>query len=328
MGNNVQNQNRDTYIDAVAGLLIIHMIMGHAIQWAHLTDSDAVYLFFQKVLGFFMLWFCFKAGLFFKPKDNKTLIQSSIKRLLLPFLIFSVIGYVTWSCKMLLEGEDNWRQFVYTPVKQLLMGGGIGGNLPLWYLLTLFVARIVFNWIAGKKWYFLLVVFALIPCGGRLISYELPLYIANISMAIAFMGLGYLLKPYLKNKWLNSCCVVAFLLLIIIKPTYVDMRYNDLLYGNYYLWYIIALSGIISIIALFRLIPYRMPVLTYIGKNSMAFFCLHWIVFTLCRIVFLLAGFDNYSYGFVISAVVASAAIIPLINELARKKELMWVFGG
>jgi len=114
---------RTGYIDAVAGLLVLHMMMTHAIQWAHLTETDSTYLFFQHLLGFFMLWFCFKAGMFFKTKPMQKLIQSSYYRLIIPFLIFSAVGYVTWSCKMLLDGEINWRQFVYLPVKQILMGG-------------------------------------------------------------------------------------------------------------------------------------------------------------------------------------------------------------
>ena len=117
------DKRREGYIDAVAGVLVIHMIAGHAIQWAHLTDTDGAYLFFQKVLGFFMLWFCFKAGMYFKPKPMRPLAASSFRRLVVPFIVFSAIGYVTWSCKMLLEGETNWKQFVYLPVKQLLMGG-------------------------------------------------------------------------------------------------------------------------------------------------------------------------------------------------------------
>lgn len=205
---------------------------------------------------------------------------------------------------------------------------GVGGNLPLWYLLTLFVARIAFNWIAKKKCFFLLIVFALIPWGVRLLSFEVPLYVANISMAVTFMGLGYLLKPYLNNKWVNIGCSIAYLLFIIILPTYVDMRYNMLIFGYYHLWYIIALTGIVTIIALFRLIPYRMPVLTYIGKNSMAFFCLHWIIFTVCRIVFLFAGWDYLSYPFVIVAMISCLILIPLINEFLNRHQLAWILGG
>ena len=122
MKDDVFSQSRETYIDTVAGLLVLHMMMTHAIQWAHLTETDSTYLFFQLLLGFFMLWFCFKAGLFFKTKPMRKLIESSYYRLIIPFLIFSAVGYITWSCKMLLEGETNWKQFVYLPVKQIHMG--------------------------------------------------------------------------------------------------------------------------------------------------------------------------------------------------------------
>ena len=147
-------------------------------------------------------------------------------------------------------------------------------------------------------------------------------------MAVLFMGLGYLMKPFLEKQWLWISCFVLYVALVIIQPTYVDMRYNSLLYGNYYLWYIMAITGIIAINGLFRLVPYKMPILTYVGKNSMAFFCLHWIFFTICRILFLLAGWDYLGYVFVVTAMISCLLLIPLINELFKKYQLSWLLGG
>ena len=326
----IQNHQitRESYIDAVAGLLIVHMIYGHVIQWAHLTETDALYLFFQKVLGFFMLWFCFKAGMYFKSKKTETILISSFHRLLVPFIIFSIIGYITWSAKMILEGENNWKQYLFTPIKQILEGGAIGGNLPLWYLSTLFVARIVFNWIVKKiEHYPFLLLFALIPFVIKQTECELPLYVSNISLAVTFMGLGFFLKPYIKNVWVSFISIAVFILLVVLYPTYVDMRHNSLLFCNYYLWYLIALSGIITINTCFRVIPYNMPVLSFIGTHSMAFFCIHWIVFTVCRIFFILLRVNYYSYAFVIVGLLFCFISIPLLNNYFKKHNMMWILG-
>ena len=198
----------------------------------------------------------------------------------------------------------------------------------MWYLLTLFAARLVFNWIAHRKWYFLLFVFGIVPWVVRVVDAEVPLYVSNISMAVLFMGLGYLLKPHLGKKWIGMVAAAVYLLCIVFLPTYVDMRYNTLLYGHYYLWYVIALSGIVTINALFGLVQYRMPVLAYVGKNSMAFFCLHWILFTICRIVFLLAGWNYLGYAFVATALAACMLLIPFCNELLKRHRLAWLLGG
>ena len=65
MGDKV-NIRRQSNIDSVAGLLIIHMILGHCIQ---VTDCRDLTLYkWMQVLSFFMPWFFFKSGMFYKER--------------------------------------------------------------------------------------------------------------------------------------------------------------------------------------------------------------------------------------------------------------------
>lgn len=65
MGDN-ENIRRQSHIDSVAGLLIIHMILGHCIQ---VTDCRDLTLYkWMQVLSFFMPWFFFKSGMFYKER--------------------------------------------------------------------------------------------------------------------------------------------------------------------------------------------------------------------------------------------------------------------
>ena len=65
MGENI-NIRRQSHIDSVAGLLIIHMILGHCIQ---VTDSRDLTLYkWMQVLSFFIPWFFFKLGMFYKER--------------------------------------------------------------------------------------------------------------------------------------------------------------------------------------------------------------------------------------------------------------------
>ena len=52
---------RDNYIDAVCGLLIIWMIIGHAIGNYELKDTH-MYTNGNHLFPFFMPWFFYKAG--------------------------------------------------------------------------------------------------------------------------------------------------------------------------------------------------------------------------------------------------------------------------
>ena len=142
-------------------------------------------------------------------------------------------------------------------------------------------------------------------------------------MAVLFLGLAYLLRPYLQNKWIVIIAPILYLAFMILQPTFVDMRTNKLLYGNYYLWYFIALSGIIAINTVFRLIPYNITILNYIGKNSMAYYCIHWIIITLCQIAFLLSGIDSHGYMFFFVSMLVCFILIPFVVKLLEKHNLV-----
>jgi fucose 4-O-acetylase-like acetyltransferase len=54
---------RDKSIDAVAGLMIIVMVIGHCVAVGYLKH-------FINVLNFFMPWFYYKSGMFYRRQSN------------------------------------------------------------------------------------------------------------------------------------------------------------------------------------------------------------------------------------------------------------------
>lgn len=74
---------RDNTLDCACGILIIHMILGHIFQWSQLTTTH----FYQwmNILYFFMPWFFFKAGIFYKKTPVKKVFSTSFHRLIVPF---------------------------------------------------------------------------------------------------------------------------------------------------------------------------------------------------------------------------------------------------
>lgn len=68
---------RETSIDAVAGLMILTMIMGHVMQFSYLFSTwmyQPLHLLF-----FFMPWFFFKSGMFTKKQSVKDCLRGGVK---------------------------------------------------------------------------------------------------------------------------------------------------------------------------------------------------------------------------------------------------------
>lgn len=87
-------RQRIFYLDNLCGLLIINMIfMVHLAGFSGVGDSTLMY-YVKMSLGFFMSWFFFKAGMFFKEQPIKTIVRSSSKRLLVPYVVFNILGIV------------------------------------------------------------------------------------------------------------------------------------------------------------------------------------------------------------------------------------------
>ena len=134
---------RDNTLDCACGILIIHMILGHIFQWPQLTTTH----FYQwmNILYFFMPWFFFKAGIFYKKTPVKKVFSTSFHRLIVPFIALSLIGHAFLCISLVQEGGHTWQDFLINPMKDILLLGSTTGNFPLWFLLSLFFTKILYS---------------------------------------------------------------------------------------------------------------------------------------------------------------------------------------
>ena len=65
---NIKAKKRDTSLDAIAGLLILHMITLHCVQ--NTIGQLGQYEIISSILMFFMPWFFFKNGMFINDKST------------------------------------------------------------------------------------------------------------------------------------------------------------------------------------------------------------------------------------------------------------------
>lgn len=68
-------RNREVYLDVVCGIMIIWMILGHLIASCGLRDT-VLYTIGNRLFPFFMPWFFFKSGMFYKKRPFKQVIVS------------------------------------------------------------------------------------------------------------------------------------------------------------------------------------------------------------------------------------------------------------
>lgn len=266
---------RNKAIDSVAGILIIYMVFTHVCQHFGYEQS-AIYMALEHIFYFFMPWFFFKAGMFFKIEDSKTLFNKSYTRLICPFILYSLIGHICYCGICYLQG--NFHLSTLVPYYSLLMEGSIPGNLPLWFLLTLFACRIIFNFLYKKVPVYLVAFASLVLAFGlHLIDFKHPFYVASTMTGLFFMSVGYILTKQMKiTPPILLVCLLTYVLSLSF-PSFVGMRSNHLYYGVYILWILYSVCGIV----LMNFVGYKFlnntKILSSLGKYSMEIYCLHWI---------------------------------------------------
>ncbi len=316
-------QKRIPYIDLAAGIMILWMIVYHALCYAwgfvfreywgtadmsllpqgvHAQlDADGLIeiinpCVFFPYLSFFMPWFFYKSGQFFKKRPYKELLAKDSRKLLLTFVIWSAIGYVFYLVFGALQHSLTLRGSTYSIIRGLFLTGKIPINDPLWFLLTLFGVRLIANWALpeyDKKWRWIRITGIIVI--GYLVSYAcyrwnhalLPYWVANGAAGLAFFSLGYLLRDYESKWWLFIPCIFVFLICCFIGFPMVNMMFNKLIAGIYLLWIPVALCGIITFNTLCKGISryVRIKPLELAGQRAMTIYVTHILILLTCTFV-------------------------------------------
>lgn len=274
---------RDSSLDTIAGIMTIYMIYIHICPWVGISPLPHV----GKFLFFFMAWFFYKSGMFFHNISFSECYKKGIQRLMIPYIIFSIIGWFMFFIRDVIKQEITEQYFINS-LRQILHEGAVAGNAPLWFLFTLFCVRIIFYLVHKLKQY------SVIPiCFFGILAYILNFWhikdyywISNICSGMFFFGCGYILKNVQYNKYLFIISVITYIGIIIYIPTFVDFRSNTFTKENYIAWILSSLAGIITFNNIFKYIPVRFKLLNNIGKDSMSYYVTHWIILSITYVLF------------------------------------------
>lgn len=283
------------YLDIAKGLGMLAVIWGHI---------DIQYVTSWFVYSFHMPLFFLLSGMLFN-KDKYTgfldFIKKRGKRLLIPYLIYSVVTWVIWVVYSYVTNENV--DYFYPLLETLLARGStyfLLHNPPLWFIPCLFAVEIMYYFLSKLRDVANILLCVLIVLVSILLEhfygedylYLLPCNFDAAMMAIPFYTVGNLIVKHVShdkivNMALSHKMALVFSVLVLFvfqvatsfyyKP--VSMGFSN--YGNEAVFHLRAFTGSAMVI-LFSLWLDSIKVfekvnkwLKYVGRKSMDFLCTH-----------------------------------------------------
>lgn len=276
--------SRFSGLDIISGLFITQIVLMHVLQWANLYKTGTLFDEWQSIFFFFMPWFYFKAGLFINRKKSvKEHLRHDIKRLLIPFVVFSLVGSFVYIGIELWNSERPLWKILLSPLVGIIRDGSPAGNLPLWFLLSLFWSRLLFRLISDRHE---ILSFIMACVAGAILAFydlRLPFSLSTAFPGLAFLFLGKWSKNivlgnqkfiFLNNRGGVILCVILFCLLLVAFHPNDGFRLNRVS-GNYFAWIVTSYVGCVALSLIFRYISFSL--FEYLGRNSMLYYVIHWI---------------------------------------------------
>ena len=279
-------KKRIQWIDIAKGIGIVLMIVGHTF----LNESFSRKL----VFSFHMPVFFILAGYTFRVKPMRDVVQSSVKRLLVPY----IIAY--WAAWLLsfVQQPGLTSEVIVNALAGFVFASGTGiydlGFPPagvIWFLVALFCSRLTMNAIQGifeqrgmPEWgqFAFWVVFAALGIViGEVLGIKLPLSYDVSMVACLFMYVGYFAKNHdvtrlFKLWWTFPAALVLWI--VCIQFSYLELaarRYDIAVFAI-----VGACAGSYMVYQISYLIEQRVEFLVkplaWLGVNSLLLLCIHY----------------------------------------------------
>jgi fucose 4-O-acetylase-like acetyltransferase len=305
----IDNERVD-YIDLIKGITILGVI------WVH-TDCFPITTLVNTI-------FFFISGIFFKTSDFRSFFIKKWKTLLLPFLFFYfasvpfryIVNYWDFRTLSAFDWHHIFDLFVVSARSDYLYV-----NVPLWFLLSLFVMQALANVLFRlPKWAVLVIAIASFCMRELLLSWRTMFLINHSLYWFSYFAFGYLKgKPlinYLKNikQRIMILCISLF---FIIGCLVLDQLWLDMPPFLTCVKYLIIPVFLMALFASLNGNRYFSP-LRYYGNNSLYVLGTHlWILIPVSRISYRLTGIHHPMLGLVL-AVITAILLVPLINFIRK----------
>ncbi len=301
-------QERVLWIDYAKAVAIFSVVL------LHVGMPDP----FKGIVRVFLIpLFFFLSGIFSNPEKYHNFCEFSkqkILRILIPYIFFNLVTYIFWLLIGRNYGLDSeFNTSLVEPLKGIVLGMYklMTHYVPLWFIACLISVEIlhyiVFKHIKTiKSTIFALLIFIIIGYLNYTFNKQsLPWGIDIAFSMIVFYVAGGKAKKILLTQQNNNLklvviAVLSFTVVYLMYKTNSEVKVFTNYFGNYFLFYIGAFSGIIFSVALFKLIEnISKPIgfLLYIGKNTLIILALHLIASSLLKAILIyVIGLDYTQY--------------------------------
>ena len=265
--------DRLDYIDVSKFVLMIFVVIGHC--------SYMNYTILKLIYSFHMPAFIIISGYFLKPKPFKSMVEKDFKSILLPYLVVIGISDILYLCQTLLFGG---KLTLVTSCNNLLISNIFIFERAriIWFLLALFIAKTIFNYIIKFKFHaiYIVLITLLGVFSTKIIC--LPFNIQPSCMVLLYLYIGYLFKKYSVfdrfKKWTVIVCVLIWLISSCSLGMFI-IAYNQ--YPSLIANICVSILGSYAVIMIVKSIVYKfsdkkiIKYLTKLGKYSLIMLCCH-----------------------------------------------------
>ena len=318
--------NRVKWIDAAKGLGALYVIIGHFI----LNGKISVLLY-----AFHMPLFFFLAGITFNIKENETFfiyLKKKFVSIIIPYFIFSVPLFLFNCVRIIHNGSDALVLLLKKIIGIILCWKTTDYYNGVWFLPCIFTAYLIsYAIISNLKSKTTIVIFSILSLllGLFLDKFDISLPFGADTALIAayFMCTAYVIKELIgKLKWICVALYIPMGLITFLNYTMsgkrVEMYSND--YGNYVLFILASLCGIIATIGLANISSVtNNSLLNILGKESMYMYGSQLIFFSVMNVILPKTGI--YSLGSIIQTAIG-LAISGIITFILLKMKPLYYF--
>ena len=341
---NTENKKRVEWIDIARGITIIAMIYAHS----DLTAASTPFIFAFHMPIFFIL----SGYLYKEPKDFKTYVKKSIKKLLLPYGVTCALLAFLRICRYMLQPEYydycGRKIIALKTIISSFVGFGCGPaesaiHFPfyeawsvgaLWFFLTFLWAVILFAVIMKltKGWNEIerALLFLTISMLGLAISfygYWLPLDLDIAFFALIFMYVGYVLRQYLDGE-MHALTIVLLICFYIIA----SMKYNSIGMSvrsvSSALTIPLAIAGSILVMELSKWLERVLPhiiiaMIVWFGRSAMTIVCVHTLQFEIIPYAEIVKWLRMDNHYVLIVNIINYVSIIIVVEAINRLKAII-----
>ena len=260
---------RDWYLDALKGIGIFLMIIGHVMSPIR-----------NFIFSFHMPLFFFISGYLYKDRTARDIIKRNAKKVLLPYVLTCLFIWL-----LLIIRDKNWLWGI-----SILLANGtdtvwnMDGLMvgPLWFLVCYVVSILGFHYVLKIKGKFMQLFIILVLWVGAFIIKRFwglqPLDILNAVPATCCLWMGYSLRnEQIKNYLFSIGAIVAGTIIWIICLLYGNISMAGLTYKLWLLQLIGAFYATFILYKILKIINFNWggQMIAYVGQISMVILCVH-----------------------------------------------------